>query len=209
MDVEIVRLPKRRRAEAAVVLASAFARERSFRRFFPDDVDAFAERVAAHFRFGCDVRAAYRYTFLAAVREDRVVGVVVFVSMETRALMLPVRIWYWLRSLRDALRIGRRTMRRMERFSRAMLERHPEPAYFYVGYLGVQPSDQASGVGAALLAAAYEAAREYEAGLVLDTFNPVLAQSLERRGWKVEGPIACGPVEGYSCHRPFREAHRP
>ena len=82
----------------------------------------------------------------------------------------------------------------MNRYSRATDMLHPEQACFYVSYLGVLPSEQASGIGTALLGAAYERAQKHSLGLVLDTVNPNLAKSLERGGWHVRGPIACGPV---------------
>jgi hypothetical protein len=204
MNTEIVRIPSERRSEAAAVLAAAFAADEQFSKFFPRIDASHRDRLACLFSWACELHSAFSMPFFGAVQGDQLVGVAAVQEASSyRSPSFPVRLW---RRLRDAVvswRVGLRASRRMKEYSKVVASLRPAPPFHYVSYIGVLSEVQGEGVRDRLLAAAYRLACEDSSshGLVLDTFNPQFARSLEAQGWAVSGPAPCGQILGYSLFR--------
>jgi len=204
MNIEIVRIPAQRRSEAAAVLAAAFSADEQFSKFFPRIDGSHGDRLACLFSWACELHNAFSMPLFAAVQGDQLVGVATVQELSSyRKPGLPVRLW---RRLRDALvswRVGLRASRRMKEYSKAVARLRPVPPFHYVSYIGILSEVQGKGLRDRLLDAAYGLVCQDTSshGLVLDTFSPQVARSLEAQGWAVSGPVPCGQISGYSLFR--------
>jgi hypothetical protein len=204
LKLEIVPIPAQRKAEAAAVLCDAFVEDDLFSNFFPTVDHHYQKRVATLFSWACDLHASFGMPFIAALQDDQVVGVAA-VQEPSRygATTLAVRLSRRIREAYVTLKVGLRASHLMKEYSAAVAPLRPPPPFHYVSYIGVLPAARATGMRARLLDAAFQlsCADPASRGLVLDTFSPAFARSLQASGWSLSGPVSCERISGFSLFR--------
>lgn len=150
----------------------------------------------------CKTHRAYAFPFFAATRDNRFVGAMLLQD-PFDCVMPPWIIRFWLKQgWKSVFRRLGMDGRRFQIECATELESHDPPPYCHcVSHIAVLPDVQDEGVGRQLLDAAYQHACSNPAsrGLLLATYSPRFADSLEKRGWLVHRTGTHGTVRGASC----------
>jgi GNAT superfamily N-acetyltransferase len=137
-----------------------------------------------------------------ARRGDRAVGALVATPPLRHPLPPP--------SLRARLRCligqGRTVVRRWEEVFIALDRVHPRLPHWYLGTLGVDPAEQRTGVGSALLRALLEAADAEGLAIYLETDRDENARFYARHGFAVEDELTLLDVRVFRMWRPGTRA---
>jgi GNAT superfamily N-acetyltransferase len=181
----------------ASMLVRAFAEDPIIRWVFPDDEEA--RRL--YFRTNLELGHPHGTIFTV----DSSAGCAIWappgewrVSLWTQLLLVP----------RIIRMLGvRRFQRGMTVFDRLQKE-HQEGPHYYLGVLGVEPSCQGRGLGAALVAAGLELADRAGVGAYLETSNPRNVPLYRRHGFEVTRTLEFG-AGAPSCWLMWRPPSRP
>ena len=204
MPTEVTRVPGSRWRDLASVLTKAFCNDESYLAFTPGVAGGDWGAAAAEMALSCKTHRSYGFPFLGAIRDGECGGAMLLQDPLIAATPPWIlRFWWKQRWRRIVKRLGME-----DRFLQVKcgeeIESHAPPNYYhFVSHIGVMPECQGEGIGRALLDAAYELAVQKPAsrGLHLATYNPRFADSLEKRGWKVDRTREYGAIHGASCFR--------
>ncbi len=196
----VIAIPRERHAEAAAVLALAFARDPLMRYVFADGAAGYRRALHALFRFSCAVRFDLDWPLLGVVQDARLIGVAGVTEPEDRPWPASLAATY---EQYKAL-VGPRAAARFERYAELAEAHRPSRPHYSLGVIGVRPDARGRGYGRALLAAlhALSEAHPTSTGVYLDTEHPANLSFYEHHGYRVIGREALGDVTIWCLFRP-------
>lgn len=147
-DVEVIRLPGDRLAEAVAVLARSFHTEPSMVHLLPDE-QARVRALPALFVASCRDALPLGHVY-AATRRGTLVAVAIWAPPGAYPLSLPRQ----LKAIPDGLRVlvaAPRAFPQLMQFASGTAKLHPTGRHWYLETVGVEPSLQGLGIGTRLL----------------------------------------------------------
>jgi GNAT superfamily N-acetyltransferase len=199
-----IAIPREHAAEAAEVLALAFARDPLITYFLPADTPGRHAKLCAFFRFFCDLRHDLDWPLLGCEADGRIVAVAC--PSDTVDPPWPEAVEQKYRRLGDDL--GCDVVARLETYATVADPLRPREPNYYLGIIGVHPRAQGRGYGRVLLDAvqALSEAHPTSTGVALDTELATNVAIYERCGYRVHTTARIGALDIWCMFRPNRPA---
>lgn len=201
-----IAIPRDRAAEAAEVLALAFARDPLITYFLPADTPNRHARLRAFFRFFCVLRHVLDWPLLGCEAAGRFVAV----ACPSDPIDPP-----WPEELERKYRqlgadLGADVVARLETYAGISDPLRPREPNYYLGIIGVHPQAQGQGYGRVLLDAVQALSEEHptSTGVALDTELAKNVAIYERCGYHVHATAKIDSLDIWCMFRPNRLAAR-
>jgi GNAT superfamily N-acetyltransferase len=199
-----IAIPRERAAEAAEVLALAFACDPLIAYFVPADTPERHAKLCSFFRFFCDLRHILDWPLLGCEADGRIIAV----ACPSDPLDPP-----WPEELEQQYRqlgaeLGSDVVARLESYASVSDPLRPREPNYYLGIIGVHPQAQGQGYGRVLLDAvqALSEAHPTSTGVALDTELATNVAIYERCGYHVHTTARVDSLDIWCMFRPNRPA---
>ena len=198
----VIAIPPERVAEAAKVLALAFARDPLIGYFLPEGTPARDEKLRAFFHFLCVLHHDLDWPLIGCEAAGRLVAVAC--PSDPVEPPWPDELGRKYRQLADEL--GDAVIARREAYAWVSDPLRPSEPNYYLGIIGVHPDAQGQGYGRALLDAVQRLSEAHptSTGVALDTELASNVRVYERCGYHVHATARLGMLDIWFMFRPNR-----